>query len=273
MSRTLPSRQSRSPGRIAWPVLAIAACFAVAFASLPAAAAEGPQKVLFTYGGWDGHEPEAMRDLLVPWLESEGFDVVVSDTLEPYADAEFMRGIDLVVQIWTMGEIGKEELEGLEQAVLSGMGIAGWHGGLGDAFRQSPRYQYMIGGQWVEHPGNDGVTYRVHITDRADPITAGIEDFDVASEQYYMHVDPNNEVLATTTFTGEHDAWVTDAVMPVAWKRRHGQGRVFYTSLGHQAKVFEVPEAFTLLKRGILWASRSKYEETPDLVSPVYPGR
>lgn len=253
------------------PILALVA---VTFLGVtPASAADGPHKVLFTYGGWEGHEPEAMRDLLVPWLESEGFGVIVSDTLEPYADADLMRDVDLIVQIWTMGEITEPQLNGLVNAVENGTGIAGWHGGLGDAFRRAPRYQYMIGGQWVEHPGNDGVRYRVNITDHEDPITAGLEDFDVVSEQYYMHVDPNNKVLATTTFTGEHDAWVKGAVMPVAWKRQYGKGRVFYTSLGHHRDVFDTPEALTILKRGILWASRSKYEDTPDLVSPRYPSR
>ncbi|MGH8194569.1 MAG: ThuA domain-containing protein [Woeseiaceae bacterium] len=248
----------------------IAVFLALTAAALPAFAAEAPHQVLFTYGGWDGHEPEAMRDRLVPWLESEGFEVMVSDTLEPYADADLMSRIDLVVQIWTMGEITEPQLDGLVSAVENGMGIAGWHGGLGDAFRRAPRYQYMIGGQWVEHPGNDGVPYRVNIIDHEDPITAGLEDVDVVSEQYYMHVDPNNKVLATTIFSGEHDSWVKGAVMPVVWKRQYGAGRVFYTSLGHQPKVFETPEALTILKRGILWASRSKYEKTPDLISPRY---
>ena len=247
---------------LAWMVLA-----------LPAFAADDPAKVLFTYGGWDGHEPEAMRDLLVPWLETEGFEVIVSDTLEPYANAALMGDVDLVVQIWTMGEITEPQLNGLLNAVGSGAGIAGWHGGLGDAFRGAPRYQYMIGGQWVEHPGNDGIPYRVNITDHEDPIMAELDDFDVVSEQYYMHVDPNNKVLATTTFDGKHDFWVKDAVMPVVWKRIYGEGRVFYTSLGHQSKVFETSEALTILKRGILWASRSKYESTPNLVTPMYPKR
>ena len=263
-------RTSRLAAR---PLPFLALLLAWAFPALPACAADAPDKVLFTYGGWDGHEPEAMRDLLVPWLESEGFEVIVSDTLDPYADADLMRDIDLVVQIWTMGEISEPQLEGLLKAVEGGTGIAGWHGGLGDAFRKVPRYQYMIGGQWVEHPGNDGVPYRVNIVDHEDPITEGLEDFDVVSEQYYMHVDPNNKVLATTTFTGEHDAWVKDAVMPVVWKRIYGDGRVFYTSLGHQANVFETPEALTILKRGILWASRSRHADTPNLVSPVYPAR
>jgi len=251
----------------------IAAFLLLAVWVLPAYSAGGPHKVLFTYGGWEGHEPEAMRDLLVPWLESQGFDVTVSDTLEPYADAGLMRDVDLVVQIWTMGEITDAQLAGLADAVEHGTGIAGWHGGLGDAFRASPRYQYMIGGQWVEHPGNDGVPYRVNIIDHEDPITAGLEDFDVVSEQYYMHVDPNNKVLATTTFDGKHDAWVKDAVMPVVWKRKYGEGRVFYTSLGHKPSVFEIPEALTILKRGILWASRSKYDQTPNLITPRYPAR
>ena len=56
----------------------------------------------------------------------------------------------------------------------------------------------------------------------------GITDFDYPSEQYYMHVDPANEVLATTTFSGEHAPWIEGVVMPVVWKRRYGEGRVFY---------------------------------------------
>jgi len=241
--------------------------------SLAAQAADGPSNVLFVYGGWEGHEPENYRDLLVPWLESQGFDVTVSDNLDVYTDEALMNEQDLVVQIWTMGTITPPQMFGLLKAVENGMGIAGWHGGLGDAFRASPRYQYMIGGQWVEHPGNDGIPYRVNITDSEDSIMAGIEDFDVVSEQYYMHVDPNNKVLATTTFNGDHDPWVKDTVMPVVWKKIYGKGRVFYTSLGHKPHVYDIPEAMTILQRGILWASKSKYEHTPNLVSPRYPAR
>lgn len=236
-------------------------------------AQDGPSKALFVYGGWPGHAPERYRDLIVPWLESEGFEVTVSDTLDPYADAALMGEVDLIVQIWTMGTITREQLTGLMTAVENGVGLAGWHGGLGDSFHDRQRYEYMIGGQWVEHPGNDGVPFTVNITEHEDPITVGLEDFDVVSEQYYMHVDPNNKVLATTTFHGEFDPWVKGATMPVAWTKVYGKGRVFYTSLGHQPEVYEVPEALTLLQRGILWASRSKYDTTPNLVSPVYPSR
>lgn len=254
--------------RFTCTLLAIVAVFC-----LPAEAQDNPERALFLYGGWPGHAPERYRDLIVPWLESEGFTVTVSDTLDPYADAALMSEIDLIVQIWTMGTITREQLTGLLTAVENGVGLAGWHGGLGDSFHDRQRYEYMIGGQWVEHPGNDGVPFRVNITEHEDPITLGLDDFDVVTEQYYMHVDPNNKVLATTTFNGEHDYWVAGSTMPVAWKKMYGKGRVFYTSLGHQPEVYEVPEALTLLKRGILWASRSKYDSTPNLITPQYPAK
>lgn len=239
----------------------------------PSFAADQKPKALFIYGGWDGHAPERFRDLIVPWLQSEGFDVRVSPNLDPYTDKQYMSEVDLIVQIYTQGKITREQVMGLLTAVQNGAGIAGWHGGLGDAFHDSQRYEYMIGGQWVEHPGNDGVKFRVNIIDHEDPITHGLDDFDIVSEHYYMHVDPNNKVLATTTFDGKHDYWVDGATMPVAWKKVYGKGRVFYTALGHQPEVFDVPEAMTILKRGILWASKSKHEKTPNLISPVYPAK
>ena len=96
----------------------------------------------------------------------------------------------------------------------------------------------------------------VNIIRHDDPITAGLQDFRMHSEQYYMHVDPSNEVLATTTFDSPNYPWVNGTAMPVAWKRVWGQGRVFYTSLGHVAKDFDVPEAREIVRRGMLWASR-----------------
>jgi hypothetical protein len=131
---------------------------------------------------------------------------------------------------------------------------------MGDAFREAVDYQFMCGGQWVCHPGDeskDYVTdYTVNVVKSADPIMEGIKDFPYRSEQYYMHVDPSNEVLATTTFSGEYAPWTKGVVMPVVWKRHHGQGRVFYSSLGHSSKEFDVQEMRTILKRGLLWAAR-----------------
>jgi hypothetical protein len=214
-------------------------------------------KALVVWGGWDGHEPKQCADIFVPWLREQGFDVTVSSTLDSYLDAGLMGSLDLVVPIWTMGAITPEQEKGLLSAVSGGVNIAGWHGGMADSFRQNTQYQYMVGGQWVAHPGGV-IPYTVRITNRLDPITRGLEDFAMQSEQYYMHVDPSNEVLATTTFSDRHDPWIKGCVMPVAWKRRYGDGRVFYTSLGHVARDFDVPEARTIVQRGMLWAAGSK---------------
>ncbi len=187
-------------------------------------------------------------------LEDEGFKVRVENSTEAFADPA-LADMSLVVPIVTMSTIEKNQVENLSKAVRGGVGLAGFHGGMCDAFREATEYQFMCGGQWVAHPGNI-IDYRVNIVRRDDPITQGIEDFDYRSEQYYMHVDPSNEVLATTTFSGEHADWIKGVVMPVVWKRRHGKGRVFYSSLGHVSSEFEVPHMRTILRRGMVWAAR-----------------
>ena len=212
------------------------------------------KRALIVWGGWEGHEPKQCAEIFAPWLQSQGYEVIVSNTLDTYTDKDLMGSLNLIVPIWTMGTINPEQEAGLLEAVRSGVGIAGWHGGMGDSFRNNTEYQFMVGGQWVAHPGNI-IDYEVNIIKPEDPIVAGLSDFKMHSEQYYMHVDPSNEVLATTTFSGEYCEWIAGTVMPVVWKRRYGKGRVFYSSLGHVAKDFEVPEALEIMKRGMLWAS------------------
>jgi hypothetical protein len=211
--------------------------------------------MVFIWGGWDGHEPKQCVDIFAPIMEEEGYKVDISDTLDTYLDVERLKSYDLICQVWTMGTITREQLQGLQEAVSGGVGFGGWHGGAGDSFRTSTNYQFMVGGQWVAHPGGV-IDYEVNITKPEDPIVAGLSDFAMHSEQYYMHVDPSNEVLATTTFGGEYAPWIEGVVMPVIWKRVWGQGRIFYTSLGHVAKDFDVPEAREIVRRGLLWASR-----------------
>ena len=212
------------------------------------------REAMIVWGGWSGHEPEQGAAVVSGMLEEEGFKVYVENTTEAFADPA-IADMSLIVPIFTMSKIEKEELDNLEKAVRGGVGLAGYHGGMGDAFRDAVNYQFMCGGQWVAHPGNI-IDYRVNVTRPDDPIMEGISDFDYRSEQYYMHVDPSNEVLATTTFGGEYLPWIAGVVMPVVWKRRHGQGRVFYSSLGHVAKEFDVPQMRTIFKRGMLWAAR-----------------
>jgi type 1 glutamine amidotransferase len=211
------------------------------------------REALIVWGGWSGHEPEQCAKIVADMLEGDGFKVCVETTTEAFADPSTSE-LNLIVPIITMSKIEKEEVQNLTKAVAGGVGLAGFHGGMCDAFRESVEYQFMCGGQWVAHPGNV-IEYRVDIVKPEDPICRGIRSFAYRSEQYYMHVDPTNEVLATTTFSGEHLSWIEGVVMPVAWKRRYGMGRVFYSSLGHVAKEFEVPEMRTILYRGMLWAA------------------
>jgi type 1 glutamine amidotransferase len=214
------------------------------------------RSALIVYGGWAGHDPEECAAIYRRWLHEDGFSVRMATETSAFADPS-IHDLSLIIPIFTMSKIEKAEVENLTKAVQNGVGLAGHHGGMSDAFRDAVDYQFMVGGQWVAHPGNI-IDYTVDVTKPDDPIMAGIKSFPYTSEQYYMHVDPSNEVLATTTFTGEHAPWIDGVVMPVAWKRRHGQGRVFHSTLGHQAKEFEVPEMATIMRRGMNWAARDE---------------
>ncbi|MEX0745272.1 MAG: ThuA domain-containing protein [Phycisphaeraceae bacterium] len=218
------------------------------------------KKALIVWGGWDGHTPKQSAEVFAPELEAAGYDVTVKDSMAPYADHDYMKSLDLIVPIWTMGKIEKEQWQGLDQAVRSGVGLAGFHGGIIDAFRDNTEYQWMTGGQWVAHPGNCIPDYRIDITDAGHEITKGLSAFDLKdTEQYYCHIDPAVHVLCTTTFSGKHgDAslYEAGAVMPYAWTKRWGDGRVFVAAWGHTHKDFDVPEAKEIVRRGMLWASR-----------------
>lgn len=213
------------------------------------------RNALIVAGGWDGHEPKKCATLWESVLTGEGFNVEIATDLAVYEDAAKLAGLSLIVPIWTMGQISKEQTQGLQAAVRSGVGLAGFHGGMCDAFRSDLGYQWMTGGQFLGHPDNIK-DYTVNITSD-DPIVAGLSDFQMHSEQYYMFVDPGVTVLAHTTFVGlKQNPWVEGTVMPVVWKRQWDQGRIFFSSLGHVAADFSVPEAKEIQKRGMLWAAR-----------------
>jgi uncharacterized protein len=219
-------------------------------------------KALITWGGWPGHEPDKVAAIFRAMLENAGMDVEVTDSLACFDDGEALRDLDLIVPVWTMSELSKEAAVNVSEAVSRGTGLAGCHGGMCDAFRSNVLWQFMTGANWVAHPGGDGVTYRVTITDPAHDLVEGIEDFDVSSEQYYLHVDPANHVLATTRFptvTWYHSA-NGPVDMPVAWTRAWGLGRVYYNALGHKADVIASGAARTMLERGLLWAAKGRKE-------------
>ena len=221
------------------------------------------KKALIVQGGWDGHQPELTSKRFANMLLEEGnWEVDIQDNLECLEDFEWLSTFDLLVSCWTMGRITHEQRSNVSKAVGAGMGLAGCHGGMCDSFREDVEWQFMTGGQWVSHPGGDGVEYMVHINHGSSPIVEGLEDFMVKSEHYYLHIDPAIEVLATTRFPHPDQPYFhisnKPVDMPVAWTKFWGNGRVFYSSLGHQDNVFDnSPMAHKLMKNGLLWAGES----------------
>jgi type 1 glutamine amidotransferase len=218
---------------------------------------------MIIWGGWAGHDPEECAAVYRRWLHEDGFAVRIETELSAFEDPA-LGELDLIVPIYTRGTLSREQAEGLGAAIEAGTGLAGHHGGMTDAFRDSALYNFITGGQFVASPGStepgEAVRYQVDIARPEDPIVSGIKGFAYASEQCYMHVDPAIEVLATTTFSGEHAPWIAGVVMPVVWKKMHGKGRVFHSTLGHSVKEFDMPEMATILRRGVNWAAREKQD-------------
>jgi type 1 glutamine amidotransferase len=228
---------------------------------------------LILRGGWEKHAPTVFADWIRTRLENQGDVVTVTDTLGTLLDATAMSRVDVIVPIWSsmgsghdpsLGNLTREQEDALVEAVENGVGLAGWHGHMGDAFRDRPTYKFLAGSQFVGHPPGwpdrpipeeDFITYRVNIAGD-HPIVAGLKPFDVHSEQYYLHVDPAIDVHATTTFSGEHLPWLDGVVMPVTYTKRWGQGKVFYCSIGHDIREFEIPEVAEMITRGVRWAGR-----------------
>ena len=216
-----------------------------------------PRCALIAYGGWEGHQPRAVAEVFQRVLTEDGFSVESCDTLDAFRDVSRLRDLSLIVPHWTMGSIRDDQLRPVLSAVEGGVGLAGCHGGMCDAFRDATDWHFMTGGQWVAHPGNDGTRYRVRIGPTSSPITEGIGDFDVISEQYYMHVDPAVKVLATTRFPVADGPHVGNGPvdMPVLWTKVYGRGRVFYSSIGHTPAAVAAEPHLTLLRRGFRWAA------------------
>ncbi len=214
-------------------------------------------KALITYGGWEGHEPDKVAALFAEILRHEGMEVELSESLASFDDAAALAQLGLIVPVWTMGEISRAQSEAVAAAVAGGVGLAGCHGGMCDAFRGDPLWQFMTGAQWVAHPGDDGLRYGVRMVSD-DPLVAGIADFEVETEQYYMHIDPAVKVHAVCDFplvAGPHS--VNGAVaMPIVFSKLWGSGRVYYNALGHKAAVIDHGPAREMLRRGLLWAAR-----------------
>jgi type 1 glutamine amidotransferase len=216
------------------------------------------RRALVVRGGWEGHCPVEATERFIPFLRQQGFAVDVQEDPGVYAKPETMAGTDLVLQCYTQGELTADQVAGLVEAVRGGTGLAGWHGGIVDSFRDATDYLHMTGGQWVAHPG-DFVDYDVDVVpERADhPIVRGLSTWSLHTEQYWCLTDGVNDVLATSRFTATPDTpWRADLVVPAVWTRQWGAGRVFVSTIGHKLDDLDHPDVRTLTERGLLWASR-----------------
>jgi uncharacterized protein len=209
------------------------------------------KKALIFWGGWDGHTPEACANIFQSSLEKRGYEVVVSSSLEVLEDEEATKSYDVIIPVWTMGEMSGPQKKSLLKAVRSGVGLAGFHGGMGDAFRGNVEYEWMVGGIFVGHPHVGEYLVDVNVK---NSITEGLSArFEYDSEQYYMLTDPGNDVLATTVY----DLDGKTITMPVIWTKKEKEGKVFYSALGHVAEEFtKYPDVLEMTLRGIEWATR-----------------
>ncbi|MFA5553522.1 MAG: ThuA domain-containing protein [Phycisphaerae bacterium] len=212
------------------------------------------KSALFVYGGWGGHEPKHSAEIVCGWLKEKNWKIELSDNLEIFTDSQTLSSFDLIVPVWTGGELSKEQESGLESAVRNGIGLAGWHG-MADAFGNSQIYKMAVGGRFVWHPAND-VRINIKIIEPNDPIMQGIDDFSITSELYYMHIDPSNHILADCEFPADELGQPQGVRMPVAWRRNWGKGRVFYFSIGHKPDDLNIAQVRRIIEQGLLWAAK-----------------
>ena len=230
------------------------------------------RRALVVRGGWEGHRPVEATELFIPFLESNGFEVRIEESNEVYADDESMAATDLVVQCVTMSDISREAFLGLRGAVERGTGLAGWHGGIADSYRSNSDYLQLIGGQFATHPskhpdqcsGDESDNFLAHTVDLTDlgrrhEIMAGMEDFTLRTEQYWVLHDDLNDVLATTTHPVQpYHPWHRPITSPAVWTRLWGKGRVFVATPGHSINILRDYCVRTIIERGMLWASRTE---------------
>jgi type 1 glutamine amidotransferase len=225
---------------------------------------------LVVRGGWEGHQPVEATELFIPYLKEHGYGVRVEDSPKIYADSAYMAGVDLIMQCMTMSSIQPDEFEGVRTAVENGTGLAGWHGGIADSYRNTSDYLHLIGGQFACHPGKHPgertgeqsdyyVPYTINMLPAAadHPITQDISDFELVTEQYWVLADDYIDVLATTTQKVRGwDPWHREVTSPAIWTRQWGSGRIFVCTAGHRVEILKDSNVRTIIERGLLWASR-----------------
>lgn len=217
------------------------------------------KQVLIVSGGWEGHQPAKVSRYFKDMLTALGCQVTIVDALAILSQNDKLKHFDLIVMNWTRGELTDEQFAGINDAVISGVGLAGVHGGLTSAFQHHKKWLWLTGGCFVAHPGGVDTHYSITIQQPEHPIMKGSHSFSIQTEQYYVLVDPAIDCLATTKFEQYQHPNAANPQpidIPVAWTKRWGRGRIFFHSLGHDLSILQQPEVESWTKQGFLWACR-----------------
>jgi uncharacterized protein len=236
---------------------------AAAIQPLAVRAQSRPERVLyFTYSAGYRHDVIPLsREILTQLGKNSGaFEVIATEDLSEFSPANLERYA--AVMFYTSGEIpmsGPQKMALLD-FVRSGRGFLGVHSAT-DTFYTWPDYLDLIGGYFNGHPWHQAVT--IEVADAADPLVAflggslqlndeiyQISDFDYRGSRVLLRLDPSSVDLGKAGVHRRFYGW------PLAWKRFFGEGRVFYSALGHEASVWQDPRYQRILTNAILWSTR-----------------
>jgi uncharacterized protein len=196
-----------------------------------------------------GHARPATRAALaeflwgLPWLQitvSEDWDALRWERVAPH---------DLVITYTgaRTEECSAAQLEGITRLLERGGGFVPLHF---TTMNANPDFIALVGARFLNHPPYGPFTVRV--ADNSHPVTAGLPEMQIEDECYRSEYPDRGAIHVLQT--SHHEAGIDGE--PSSWVREVGQGRIFYSALGHDARSFSHPVLRDLLTRGIRWAAR-----------------
>ena len=216
----------------------------------------------FTYSAGYRHDVIPLSKVILSQLGSNSgvFEVTATEDTSEFSSENLGRYA--AVMFYTSGELPMSDAQktALLDFVRSGRGFLGVHSAT-DTFYTWPDYLDLIGGYFNGHPWHQAVT--IEVVDPSDPLVAflgnslqvedeiyQISDFDHRGSRVLLRLDPGSVDLGKTGVNRRFYGW------PLAWTRRHGEGRVFYTALGHEPSVWQDARYQRILTNAILWSIR-----------------
>jgi type 1 glutamine amidotransferase len=222
----------------------------------------------FTYSAGYQHEVIPLsKEILAQLGRNSGvFEVTATEDTSEFSTENLKRYA--AVMFYTTGELPMSgaQKSALLDFVRSGRGFLGVHSAT-DTFYTWPDYLDLVGGYFNGHPWHQAVT--IEVVDPGDPLVAflgnllqfgdeiyQISDFDYRRSHVLLRLDPGSVDLGKPGVHQRFYGW------PLAWKRFYGQGRVFYTALGHEASVWQDGRYQRILTNAILWSMQRSPQDS-----------